>query len=149
MDTITPEQKVQYEVLSTKTSNNEGMEYDKLPLINKGLDPKYFPGSMSKIVNAINASIDRAESARQYGADLYKKFANIILDPAGSYGKSKLEEMIERTGEDTLIEAICKICDQLATGEGVNITYDSVVNALGYVPGMEGGSNYVVGLFLD
>lgn len=146
---LTPEEKVQYEVLTSKTSDNEGMVFNKISLLNKGLDPEYFPGSMSKIVNAINASMDRAESARQYGADLYKKFAKIILDPSGSYGKSKLEEMIEKTGEDTLIEAICQLCHQLETGEGINITYETVINALGYVPAAEAGANYVVGLFLD
>lgn len=146
---ITPEQKTQLEVLTTNTSNNEEMKYNQIPLLNKGLDSKYFPKSMSRVVNAINASMDRAESARQYGADLYKKFANIILDPAGSYGKDKLEEMIEKTGEDTLIEAICEICDRLSTGEGVNVTYETIVNALGYVPAVEAGANYVVGIFLD
>lgn len=73
--------------MTTNTSNNEEMIYNQIPLLNKGLNNKYFPKSMSRVVNAINASMDRAESARQYGADLYKKFANIILDPAGSYEK--------------------------------------------------------------
>lgn len=57
--------------------------------------------------------------------------------------------MIEKTGEDTLIEAICEICDRLSTGEGVNVTYETIVNALGYVPAAEAGANYVVGIFLD
>ena len=49
---ITPEQETQLEVLTTNTSNNEEMKYNQIPLLNKGLDSKYFPKSMSRVVNA-------------------------------------------------------------------------------------------------
>ena len=46
---------------------------------------------------AINAAMDRAESARQYGADLFQKFNKLILDTSSSYGHNKFDEMIEKT----------------------------------------------------
>ena len=124
----------QAEILSTETSSNENMPYTRLEITNKGLNPDRFPGALSKVVNAINMSYERAESARNYGKLLYEKFARIILDPSGSYGKSKIEEMIEKTGETTLIEAICSLCSTLESGEGVNVTVDTIINALGYTP---------------
>lgn len=146
MSLTTEEKDLQNKILTTKTSENESMAFNPINARNTGLNPDYFPGALSKIVNAINASYERAESARQYGMDLYNKFAEIILDTAGSYGQEKLSEMIEKTGQATLIEGVVKICDQLASGEGVNITQETIINALGYEPIKE--PTYILGVEL-
>lgn len=145
---MTPTEKfnIQSEVLSTETNKNPDMKYNKIPVLNKGLNPEVFPGSMSKVVNAINAAMDRSESARQYGADLFQKFNKLILDTSSSYGHNKFDEMIEKTGEETLIEAIVKLCDRLDSGD-FKLTAEMISNVLGFTPIAE--ANYVVGIILD
>lgn len=143
------DKELQSKMLTSKTSENEKMIYNSVPVMNTALNPEFFPGSLSKIVNAINASYDRAETARKYGADVYKKFASIILDTSSSYGSSKFEEMIEKTGEDTLIEAICQLCNKIESLEPGSITKEDIINALGYTPAMEGGSQFITGIILD
>ena len=54
--------------------------------------------------------------------------------------------MIEKTGETTLIEAICSLCNTLESGEGVNVTADTIINALGYTPA---SSANMVGYILE
>lgn len=103
---------------------------------------------LTKLETAIKKSYDKAESAQKYASEIYKKLSSIILDPSGSYGKSKIEEMIESTGEKTLIEAICSLCNMMESGD-VNLTYDSIVDALGYVPARESGETYVAGYILE
>lgn len=137
---------LQTRILGTDTNTNPDMKYNKISLLNTGLDPKYFPGSMSRVVNAINSAMDRAESARQYGSDLYKKFNKLILDTSSSYGRDKLDEMIEKSGEETLIEAIISLCDKIDSGE-INLTPEMITESLGYKPIEE--AEYVVGIMLD
>ena len=145
---MTPSERyeIQSEILTTETNKNPDMKYNKIPVLNKGLNPLTFPGSMSKVVNAINAAMDRAESARQYGADLFQKFNKLILDTSSSYGHNKFDEMIEKTGEETLIEAIVKLCDRLDSGDFL-LTAEMISNVLGFTPIAE--ANYVVGIILD
>ena len=137
---------LQSKILSTDTANNPDMQFSKIPLLNKGLNPKLFSGTMTRIVNAINLAMDRAESARQYGSDLYKKFNKIILDTSSSYGRNKLNEMIEKTNQNTLIEAIISLSDKIASGE-FNLTAETIIAALGYTPIKE--PEYVLGIMLD
>ena len=144
--TSTEKLNIQSEVLSTETNKNPDMKYNKIPVLNKGLNPSTFPGSMSKVVNAINAAMDRAESARQYGADLFQKFNKLILDTSSSYGRDKFNEMIEKTGEETLIEAIVKLCNRLDSGD-FSLTAEMISGVLGFTPISE--ANYVVGVILD
>ena len=45
---MTPSERyeIQSEVLSTETNKNPDMKYNKIPVLNKGLNPSTFPGSM-------------------------------------------------------------------------------------------------------
>jgi hypothetical protein len=145
---LTPEEKlrVQANTLTTETNKNPEMEYNKIPALNTGLDPKFFFGSRTKIVNAINTAMDRAESARQYGADLYKKFNKIILDTSSSYGQNKFLEMIEKTEQETLVEAIIALSDRIDNGD-ITLTSEMITESLGYIPIKE--AEYIVGIVLD
>ena len=89
---MTPSERyeIQSEILTTETNKNPDMKYNKIPVLNKGLNPEIFPGSMSKVVNAINAAMDRSESARQYGGDLFQKFLDALQDHHQDIQKLKL-----------------------------------------------------------
>lgn len=141
------EKLIQSAALTTETGQNEDMKYNINPFESSGLNPKFFKGYNTKIVNALNVAYDRAESARKYAADLYVKFANIILDTSNTYGRQKFEEMVELTDEDTLIEAIVNLANRMVSGE--DITYNIIVNALGYVPARSSGADFVIGIVLD
>ena len=143
------DKELQSKMLTSKTSENEKMIYNSVPVMNTALNPEFFPGSLSKIVNAINASYDRAETARKYGADVYKKFASIILDTSSSYGSSKFEEMIEKTGEDTLIEAICQLCNKIESLEPGSITKEDTISLVSAIFSNLRIAQFITGIILD
>ena len=45
---------LQMNILTTATENNENMKYRANAALNKGLNPEFFTGNNTKIVNAIN-----------------------------------------------------------------------------------------------
>ena len=53
------ELKQQANVLATKTEDNPNMPYKANATLNKGLNPDYYSGQYTKIVNALNKLVMR------------------------------------------------------------------------------------------
>lgn len=104
---------VQYYVLTDKISSNSDMVFKSSLLANKGLNPAYFSGNGTKIVNILNNLYERIIKSTESAAAIYAKFNPIVLDTDDPNNTAILESMRKATGKDTLIESVLA----LAKGE--------------------------------
>ena len=106
---------VQYDVLTYKvdTTTNDKMVYKSNAVLNKGLNPDYFTGNDTKIVNSLNKLYKMIVKCNTTAERVSDKYNPIILDTELTVNKPILEAMRKATGKDTLIESVLA----LAKGE--------------------------------
>lgn len=106
---LTDEQKVlQADILAEKTdsSTNPNMTYSTSTAKNKTLNPNYFSGNDTKVVNAINATFKQAEKAIVTVNNFSSKVNEVLLDVGSTNGLTKLEQLRTDMGQQTLIEGL-------------------------------------------
>ena len=101
----------QINVLTTKTSDNEQMVYKAVPAINKGLDPKYFTGNDTKIVNAINKIASDIKVLNEAVINMINKTNQVLLETYSTENQEIWEKTQELMGETTIIEGIKAILE--------------------------------------
>lgn len=103
--------KQQIDILATKTSDNPEMIYKTIAALNKGLDPNYFSGHDSKIVNAINKLASEVKMLNQAVVDLANKHNEVIMDIHSEENEEIWEMTQKLMGENNLIEGIKSILE--------------------------------------
>jgi hypothetical protein len=106
---LTDEQKVlQADILTEKTdsSTNPNMTYSTSTAKNKALNPNYFSGNDTKVVNAINATFKQAEKAIATVDNFSSKVNEVLLDVGSTNGLTKLEQLRTDMGQQTLVEGL-------------------------------------------
>lgn len=103
--------KQQIDVLTTKTSENPEMIFKTVAALNKGLNPEYFSGNNSKIVNAINKLAAEVKMLNKAVIDMVDRTNDILLDVQGEETKDIWEVTKQLMGEDTIIEGIKAILE--------------------------------------
>lgn len=96
---------VAYEVFTTKldTTTNPLMVYKTSTFMNKGLNPEYFTGNNTRIVNVLNKLARDIDSANNTVGGVYNKFNPVVGDTAVSEVKTYLNALREATGQESLI----------------------------------------------
>ena len=96
---------IAYEVLTRKmdTTTNPLMVYKTFAGINKGLNPNYFAGNETKIVNILNKLKREIEVIDTSVGGVYKTFNPVIGDTALDSIKVYLNALREATGQESLI----------------------------------------------
>ena len=90
----------------TDTTTNPNMVYSTAGAANKGLNPAYFTGNNTKIVNAMNKTYKQAEMAMSTVGTFGNKLDDILLNTETSEGQTKLEQLRTDMGHQTLIEGL-------------------------------------------
>ena len=106
---LTDEEKVlQAGILAEKTdeATNPNMTYSSMVTNNKGLNPAYFVGNNTKIVNAINSTYKQAQMAMATVTNFGGKINGALLDTGTPEGLAKLEQLRTDMGHQTLIEGL-------------------------------------------
>lgn len=106
---------VQYDVLTYRldVTTNDKLVYKASKLGNKGLNPAYFSGNDTKLVNILNKYYEDIDYVKSTTTGVYSKFDPIVLDTDDPDNAAMLEAMRKATGKDTLIESVLA----LAKGE--------------------------------
>ena len=106
---------VQYDVLTYRldVTTNDKLIYKASKLGNKGLNPAYFSGNDTKLVNILNKYYEDIDYVKSTTTGVYSKFDPIVLDTDDPDNKAILEAMRKATGKNTLIESVLA----LAKGE--------------------------------
>lgn len=111
---LTDEEKaLQQKLFSTNTDKNDNMNYSRIDVINKGLDPEFLSGNKSRMVNAINYAVSETNLNKKFNQNTYNKFANLIIDPNTVYGASRVSEMQNKL-DPTVVESICTLYDMIS-----------------------------------
>lgn len=99
----------QINVLTTKTSDNPNMVYKTNATLNKGLDPNFFTGNNTKIVNAINTLASDSKKAIASVQAVANKVNEILLDTSNDMNAAIWENVKGLMDAETIIEGIEKI----------------------------------------
>ena len=78
--TLNERQQVQYDVLTYKldTTTNNKLVYKTNTTLNKGLNPNYFSGNNTKIVNILNSFYKDINYVKGAVTNVYNKFNPIV-----------------------------------------------------------------------
>lgn len=128
---------VQYDVLTYKidAATNAKMVYKTSTTLNKGLNPAYFSGNGTKIVNILNRFYEDIQIIDTSVSSIAGKFNPVILDTDTPNGQALLQQMRDITGEQTLIESVIALASGKVGGlaflnpsdvtDGFSIVYDA------------------------
>ena len=133
----TDKQQVQYDVLTFKldSTTNPKLVYKAMPTANKGLDPNFFSGNSTKLVNILNKFAKDMKDTSDIVNKVYDTYNPVVLNTTTDEGKALLEKMRLATGKDTLIESITALANGEIGGlaflnpddsnDGFSIVYDA------------------------
>ena len=133
----TDKQQVQYDVLTFKldSTTNPKLVYKAMPTANKGLDPKFFSGNNTKIVNILNKFAKDMKDTSDIVNKVYDTYNPVVLNTTTDEGKALLEKMRLATGKDTLVESVTALANGEIGGlaflnpddsnDGFSIVYDA------------------------
>ena len=133
----TDKQQVQYDVLTFKldSTTNPKLVYKAMPTANKGLDPNFFSGNGTKLVNILNKFANDMKNTSDIVNKVYDTYNPVILNTTTDEGKALLEKMRLATGKDTLVESVTALANGEIGGlaflnpddsnDGFSIVYDA------------------------
>lgn len=111
----------QVNMLATRTDDNKEMKFNKMPGINKGLNPDFFTGNNTKIVNAINKLASEVNALETAVVDMINKTNSVLMDVNSIENQEVWEETKRLMGEDTIIEGIRALLDGKMQDKVLNI----------------------------
>lgn len=120
----------QINVLTTKTSDNSDMVYKTNATLNKGLNPEFFTGNNTKIVNAINSLALKNQANETITQNVSDKVNQILLDTSSADGSVIWEHTKELMGANTIIEGINNILSGGVQDKLLNFTIDDAGKVL-------------------
>ena len=128
---------VQYDVLTLKldSSTNPKLVYKKSTATNKGLNPNFFSGNGTKLVNILNKFANDMKNTSDIVNKVYDTYNPVVLNTTTDEGKALLEKMRLATGKDTLVESVTALANGEIGGlaflnpddsnDGFSIVYDA------------------------
>ena len=132
------ELKRQLDILTTKTSENPDMVYRANASLNKGLNPDYFTGNNTKIVNAINWLAENNVQTSQLAEIVANKVNEILLDTSIDANNDIWKNVKELMEMDTIIEGIQRILEGKQQDKILGITPDDIGKILSVVQAEDG-----------
>lgn len=130
--------KKQLDILTTKTSDNPDMAYNINPALNKGLNPEYFTGSNTKIVNAINWLAENNVQTSELSEVVANKVNELLLDTSSDTNKAIWDNVKELMEMDTIIEGIQRILEGKQQDKVLGITPDDIGKILSVAQAEDG-----------
>ena len=96
---------IAYEVLTRRmdTKTNPLMVYKPNGVMNKGLNPEYYTGNGSKIVNILNSLQRDIDSAKGTAAGVYNTYNPVVGDVSNPDVKVYINALRDATGQESLI----------------------------------------------
>lgn len=96
---------VAYEILTRRmdTTNNPLLVYKPNAVMNKGLDPEYYTGNATKIVNIFNKIGRDIKAAMGTAAGVYNTFNPVVGDVSDPDVKVYINALRDVTGQQTII----------------------------------------------
>lgn len=103
------ELKLQLNILANRTDQNSSMVFKGNAILNKGLNPDFFSGQSTKIVNALNDLAAKADQAIATANAAAAKINSMVLDNDDSEKQIIWQELQELMGQGTLVEGLKEV----------------------------------------
>lgn len=100
---------LQLNILATKISDNSSMVYKTNAILNKGLNPDFFSGQNTKIVNALNDLAKKTSQAVETANTVAAKVNSMLIDIDDAEKQAAWQELQELMGQSTLVEGLKEI----------------------------------------
>lgn len=128
MSLSTDELLLQMNILATKTDpeTNSNMVYSTIAALNKGLNPEYFSGNNTKIVNAINKIAVDIKNTSTMVTDLITKTNSVLMDTYSEENKIIWEKVQELMEKSTIIEGLQRMLEGKQQDKILGITPDDI-----------------------
>lgn len=120
------ELKQQANVLATKTEDNPNMPYKANATLNKGLNPDYYSGQYTKIVNALNKLAEDTDKVKNASTDVIEKINYILLDTSNEDNNNLFNNVKELIGAPTIIEGIHNMLQGNTQEQLLNLKSDDI-----------------------
>ena len=120
------ELKQQANVLATKTEDNPNMPYKANATLNKGLNPDYYSGQYTKIVNALNKLAEDTDKVKNASTDFIEKINYILLDTSNEDNNNLFNNVKELIGAPTIIEGIHNMLQGNTQEQLLNLKSDDI-----------------------
>ena len=130
--------KRQLDILTTRTSDNPDMIYKANAALNKGLNPDYFTGNNTKIVNAINWLAENNVQTSELSEVVANKVNELLLDTSSDVNKVIWDNVKELMEMDTIIEGIQRILEGKQQDKILGITPDDIGKILSVAQAEDG-----------
>lgn len=119
---------LQMNILTGKTDSNTNpnMVYKTSAMLNKGLNPAYFSGNNTKIVNALNQLAEGATKVEESAINVSEKLNSILLDTSVYENQLIWEELQNKMGKPTIIQGLTDLFDGKMTTNLLNISPDDI-----------------------
>ena len=120
------ELKLQLDILASRTDQNPDMVYKTVASLNKGLNPEYFTGNNTKIVNAINFLAENSVMVSELSEAVANKVNELLLDTSSDANKLIWDNVKELMEMNTIIEGIQRILEGKQQDKILGITPDDI-----------------------
>lgn len=120
------ELKLQMDILTSRTDQNPDMVYKTVASLNKGLNPEYFTGNNTKIVNAINFLAENSVMVSELSEAVANKVNELLLDTSSDANKLIWDNVKELMEMNTIIEGIQRILEGKQQDKILGITPDDI-----------------------
>ena len=97
---------LQMNILASKISDNSNMVYKTNATLNKGLNPEFFSGNYTKIVNALNQLAADVNTANTNAYQVADKVNEILLDTSNFENQAIWEQLKTAMGQPTIIQGL-------------------------------------------
>lgn len=117
---------LQMNILVSKISDNPNMPYKTNAMLNKGLNPEFFSGNYTKVVNALNQLAAETKLANDNASQVADKVNEILLDTSNTENQAIWEQLKTSMGRPTIIQGLLdlyegKIANKLLGLEDLNV----------------------------
>lgn len=97
---------LQMKILVDKISDNPNMTFKTNKTLNKGLNPDYFSGNDTKVVNILNALYEADQQVNTIANDVAQKVNDILGDTSTTIGAINFEKLQGLMGQNTIIDGL-------------------------------------------
>ena len=129
---------LQMNILASKTEDNPNMVFKANKTLNKGLNPDYFTGQDTKIVNAINMLAETTVKVTEVAALVADKVNEILLDTSIDENRVLWDKVKELMEMDTVIEGLHRILEGKQQDKILGITPDDIGKILSVAQAEDG-----------
>ena len=130
----------QVNILATKTDSttNPNMVYKTNATLNKGLNPNYFSGQYTKIVNALNQLASNIDITTTRAEDVASKVNELLSDTDSIDGSALWAAVQNLMGKPTIIEGLQLLLEGGRQQQVLGLTVDDIGKVLSVAQDDEG-----------